>query len=114
VRRSSGPVQANAPPGAPPVEPDASSPDASPAPESDAGAPVDATPAASPANDAAPPKTLRLMTYNIKHGEIGGLDGIAAAINAEAPDLVGLQEVDVDAARAGTSTRRTVSGSSRG
>jgi len=39
------------------------------------------------------------MTYNIKHGEIGGLEGIAAAINKESPSLVGLQEVDVDAVR---------------
>lgn len=37
---------------------------------------------------------LRVMTYNIRSGN-GNLDGIAAAIRASAPDLVGLQEVDV-------------------
>lgn len=47
---------------------------------------------------AAAPKTLRVMTYNIHHGE--GLDGkvdllrIAELIKAEGADLVGLQEVD--------------------
>lgn len=44
------------------------------------------------------PQELRVVTYNIHHGE--GTDGkldlerIAAAINAEKPDLVGLNEVD--------------------
>lgn len=49
----------------------------------------------------ATPSTLRLMTYNIKHGELGGLEAIAGVIKAEAPDLVALQEVDVDDARSG-------------
>ena len=44
------------------------------------------------------PKEIRVVTYNIHHGE--GTDGkfdlerIAQAINAEKPDLVGLNEVD--------------------
>ena len=44
------------------------------------------------------PKEIRVVTYNIHHGE--GTDGkfdlerIAHAINAEKPDLVGLNEVD--------------------
>jgi endonuclease/exonuclease/phosphatase family metal-dependent hydrolase len=37
---------------------------------------------------------LRVMTYNIAAGS-RGLDGIAAAIRAAAPDLAALQEVDV-------------------
>jgi endonuclease/exonuclease/phosphatase family metal-dependent hydrolase len=44
------------------------------------------------------PQEIRIVTYNIHHGE--GTDGkldlerIAAVINAEKPDLVGLNEVD--------------------
>lgn len=37
---------------------------------------------------------LRVMTYNIQAGA-RGLDGLAAAIRASAPDIVALQEVDV-------------------
>jgi len=37
---------------------------------------------------------LRVMTYNIRSGN-GDLDGTAAAIRAQAPDVVGLEEVDV-------------------
>lgn len=37
---------------------------------------------------------LKVMTYNIHAGQ-EGLDAVAALINAEAPDLVALQEVDV-------------------
>ncbi len=37
---------------------------------------------------------LRVMTYNIQSGH-GSLDGTAAAIRAESPDIVALQEVDV-------------------
>lgn len=49
------------------------------------------------------PKEIRVVTYNIHHGE--GTDGkfdlerIARAINAEKPDLVGLNEVDQGARR---------------
>jgi endonuclease/exonuclease/phosphatase family metal-dependent hydrolase len=38
--------------------------------------------------------SLRVMTYNIRYGN-GNLAGTAAAIRASAPDIVGLQEVDV-------------------
>lgn len=37
---------------------------------------------------------LRVMTYNIRSGN-GNLDSTAAAIRAQAPDIVALQEVDV-------------------
>ncbi|KFE58924.1 DUF4082 domain-containing protein [Hyalangium minutum] len=37
---------------------------------------------------------LRLMTYNIKHGEVSSLDAIANVIKGQGPDLVALQEVD--------------------
>lgn len=49
----------------------------------------------------ASPELLRLMTYNIKHGELSSLGAIADVINAEMADVVGLQEVDVDAERSG-------------
>lgn len=42
----------------------------------------------------APETTLRVMTYNIKSGN-GDLVGTAAAIRAQSPDIVALQEVDV-------------------
>ena len=51
------------------------------------------------------PATLRVMTWNIRHGE--GLDGrvdlerIAAVIRASGADLVGLQEVDRGVRRTG-------------
>ncbi|QRO00214.1 DUF4082 domain-containing protein [Archangium violaceum] len=44
---------------------------------------------------------LRFMTYNIKHGEQSSLESIASVINAQAPDLVVLQEVDVLTNRSG-------------
>ena len=60
--------------------------------------------AASVAQDAAP-TTLRVLTYNIKHGEgtdgVLDLDRIAAVIKAANPDLVALQEVDQNAKRSG-------------
>lgn len=37
---------------------------------------------------------LRVMTYNIQYGN-EGLDSVIAVINAEKPDIVGLQELDV-------------------
>lgn len=54
---------------------------------------------------ASAPVTVRVVSYNIHHGE--GTDGefdyerIAAVINAHEPDLVALQEVDVGTRRAG-------------
>lgn len=38
---------------------------------------------------------IRLVTYNIKHGSLKGLDAIAATLATLDPDLVALQEVDV-------------------
>jgi endonuclease/exonuclease/phosphatase (EEP) superfamily protein YafD len=61
-------------------------------------APGDASPDTAVAADAAAPG-LRIMTFNIKHGDVSSLEDVAAVIRAEEPDLVGLQEVDVDADR---------------
>lgn len=53
---------------------------------------------ATPQPDVPPPPTLRILTYNIHHGE--GMDGqfdyerLAGVINRVQPDLVALQEVD--------------------
>ncbi|WP_224245746.1 DUF4082 domain-containing protein [Hyalangium gracile] len=44
---------------------------------------------------------LRVMTYNIKHGELSSLEAIASVINGQAPDIVALQEVDVLTNRSG-------------
>jgi endonuclease/exonuclease/phosphatase family metal-dependent hydrolase len=44
---------------------------------------------------------LKFMTYNIKHGELSSLESIASVINAQSPDLVALQEVDVLTTRSG-------------
>lgn len=44
------------------------------------------------------PAALRVMTFNIKAGN-GNLDGIADVIRDAAPDVVGLQEVDVHFSR---------------
>ena len=58
-----------------------------------------------PRTTGAQPSTLRVMTYNLHHGE--GLDGridlprIAAVIREAKPDLVALQEVDRKAQRTG-------------
>jgi endonuclease/exonuclease/phosphatase family metal-dependent hydrolase len=58
-----------------------------------------------PAADAAGPGRLRILSYNIHHGE--GLDGkldlerIAGIIRAAEPDLVALQEVDRNTGRSG-------------
>lgn len=41
------------------------------------------------------------MTFNIRHGAESSLDEVAAAIRAEDPDVVALQEVDRDTARSG-------------
>jgi endonuclease/exonuclease/phosphatase family metal-dependent hydrolase len=63
------------------------------------------TGAAAVADDALPPKSLRVLCYNIHHGE--GTDGkldlarIAGVIRAARPDLVALQEVDRNARRTG-------------
>lgn len=58
-----------------------------------------------PAGDKVEPRTLRVLSYNIQHGE--GADGkfdltrIAHVITAAKPDLVALQEVDRNTTRTG-------------
>lgn len=58
-----------------------------------------------PAEDKREPKALRVLTYNVHHGE--GTDGkldlprIAEVIKAAKPDLVALQEVDRNTTRTG-------------
>lgn len=64
----------------------------------DASTPIDAT--VTP-DAAVEPESLRIMTYNIRHGAESDLEAIAEVIRLEEPDLVGLQEVDVDADRSG-------------
>ncbi|MDQ6718075.1 MAG: endonuclease/exonuclease/phosphatase family protein [Gemmatimonadota bacterium] len=57
---------------------------------------------------------LRVMTYNIQSGH-GSLDGTAAAIRAERPDIVALQEVDVHwAARSGFADQAALLGEKLG
>jgi len=46
-------------------------------------------------------RAVRLVTWNIKHAELRGLDAIAAQLRALEPDLIGLQEVDRDVPRSG-------------
>ena len=44
----------------------------------------------------APPRTIRVMTYNIQYGGGGkNLDSIIGVIRTAAPTIVALQEVDV-------------------
>lgn len=74
-----------------------SSPESSATDAAEAG--KDASPEAAPPD--ASKEMLRLMTYNIKHGELSSLGAIADVINSENADIVGLQEVDVDAERSG-------------
>jgi endonuclease/exonuclease/phosphatase family metal-dependent hydrolase len=68
-----------------------------------AGAVLLAFVGSAPADDQ--PKTLRVLTYNIHHGE--GTDGkldlprIAEVVKAAKPDLVALQEVDRNTTRTG-------------
>lgn len=54
-----------------------------------------------PLPEAQVPAVLRLMTFNIKHGELSSLESIADVVLSEKADIVGLQEVDVDAGRSG-------------
>jgi endonuclease/exonuclease/phosphatase family metal-dependent hydrolase len=49
----------------------------------------------------APERTLRVMTFNIRHAAEASLGAIANVIKAEAPDIVGLQEVDYYLERSG-------------
>lgn len=71
--------------------------------ELDMSEPVDMAPAVKdpdkPDKEPDPPKppsskkTIRVMTYNIKRGSVTSIEKVAAAIKAQDPDLVGLQEV---------------------
>ena len=57
---------------------------------------------------------LRVMTFNIQSGH-GSLEGTAAAIRTERPDIVALQEVDVHwAARSGFADQATLLGAMLG
>src|SRR5688572_2803857 len=63
---------------------------------------VDAAPGSDSAPTAdAPIPTLKVMTFNIKSGRDSSLEAVAQVILDEAPDLVALQEVDVDTMRTG-------------
>jgi endonuclease/exonuclease/phosphatase family metal-dependent hydrolase len=67
---------------------------ASPAPSDGAVAGEAAAPAPKSLAAVSEAGGLRVMTYNIKHGELSSLDSIANVIKGQAPDLVALQEVD--------------------
>ncbi|HEU4408100.1 MAG TPA: DUF4082 domain-containing protein [Polyangiaceae bacterium] len=83
--------------------------EAAPAPAGDAAAdaPGEAAPAPGEPEGGVAAATvaehggLRVMTYNIKHGEASSLDAIASVIKGQSPDLVALQEVDVLTNRSG-------------
>jgi endonuclease/exonuclease/phosphatase family metal-dependent hydrolase len=59
------------------------------------GAAGEITPALTPGGG------LRIMTYNIRHGAESSLESIAAVINGQSPDIVALQEVDMETNRSG-------------
>ena len=67
---------------------------------------------------AAEPLTIRVLSYNIHHGE--GVDGvldlarIGGVIKSVKPDLVALQEVDRNASRSGTACGHPHGRQSRG
>lgn len=68
------------------------------------GAGIDGTTGESPADTGAdtgepPAQTLRVMSFNIRHGAESSLEEVAAVIRAESPDIVTLQEVDKEARR---------------
>ena len=48
-------------------------------------------------------KTLKVASYNIRHGADAGLDMsvLAGVISSVGAEIVGLQEVDMNAARSG-------------
>lgn len=70
--------------------------DAGPCPAADGGGPEDVD-----CHGALPHSWLRVMSYNIKHGAVRGLDAVAEVIREVDPDLVGLQEVDDQTRRSG-------------
>ncbi|MDE7457248.1 MAG: endonuclease/exonuclease/phosphatase family protein [Muribaculaceae bacterium] len=46
------------------------------------------------------PKEMKIMTYNLRFGELADMDRLAAEIKAYNPDFVAIQEVDVNTNRA--------------
>jgi len=48
------------------------------------------------------PERIRVVTWNIKGGRVHGLQAVSDALRALKPDVVLLQEVDVDVARSGS------------
>ena len=52
------------------------------------------------------PRQLRIMTYNLRFGELADMDRLAAEIKAYNPDFVALQEVDANANRTATKVNR--------
>lgn len=65
----------------------------------DAGTANQADPEDPPREDE--PRTLRIMTYNIKHAELADTRQLAETIRENDPDIVALQEVDKFAPRSG-------------
>jgi endonuclease/exonuclease/phosphatase family metal-dependent hydrolase len=59
------------------------------------------TPPQDPDGGDAAADTLTVMTFNIKSGRDSSLEAVAAVINAERPDVVAMQEVDVNTTRTG-------------
>jgi endonuclease/exonuclease/phosphatase family metal-dependent hydrolase len=81
------------------VDVDHASPDVEAKPDGANGEPSPEAATDAGTEEASPPDGFRIMTFNIKHGDVSSLEAIADVIRAEAPDVVGLQEVDVDADR---------------
>ena len=48
-------------------------------------------------------ESVRLVTFNMKHGELGGVSRVASALRETRADIIGLQEVDVGCGRSGCS-----------
>ncbi len=46
------------------------------------------------------PREMKIMTYNLRFGELADMDRLAAEIKAHNPDFVAIQEVDVNTNRA--------------
>jgi endonuclease/exonuclease/phosphatase family metal-dependent hydrolase len=69
-------------------------PDAGVSPAADASARTDSGKA-----DDVEASSLRVMTYNIKHGDVTSLGDVAEVIRAQGPDIVALQEVDKETNR---------------
>ena len=49
--------------------------------------------------DAYAPRTLKIMSYNLRFGELASMQRLADEIKAQDPDFVALQEVDVNSLR---------------